>query len=65
MYGEEIMTLKFKAKYPSFLMYKKNSVKCYTPEPRTRYSFETNQLIWNRLLTLNTMQMMWNTLSLA
>ena len=65
MYGEEIMTLKFKAKYSSFLMYKKNSVKCYTPEPRTRYSFETNQLIWNRLLTLNTMQMMWNTLSLA
>ena len=28
------MTLKFKAKYSSFLMYKKNSVKCYTPEPR-------------------------------
>ena len=26
-----------------FLMYKKNSVKCYTPERQTRYSFATNQ----------------------
>ena len=41
--------MEFKAKYSSFLMYKKNSVKCYTHEPQKRYLLKQTSVQWNTL----------------